>query len=135
MQGNSEFLMRNWRKCARRAVPGDRKSARRRCARRKDFVLSFFLRADACGLYIGEADCFFRLRGRRTMRTRFHRVKPGRHSWVRRKAIFNGRKLRRAFSDLFLSFIKEPARTSSASVSAHTKEKAYLVQVRTIQYW
>ena len=24
-------------------------------------------------------------------------------SWVRRKAIFNGRKLRRAFSDLFLS--------------------------------
>ncbi|MBR4184222.1 MAG: hypothetical protein IKQ87_00520, partial [Clostridia bacterium] len=33
----------------RRVVPGDGKSARRRCARRKDLVLSFFLRADACG--------------------------------------------------------------------------------------
>ena len=30
-------------------------------------------------------------------------------SWVRRKAIINGRKLRRAFSDLFLSFTKETA--------------------------
>ena len=56
-------------------------------------------------------------------------------SWVRRKAIFNGRKLRRAFSDLFLSFTKEKTCTSSASAAAQTKEKAYLVQVRTIQYW
>ena len=52
-------------------------------------------------------------------------------SWVRRKAIFNGRKLRRAFSDLFLSFTKEKTSMLSASVSAQAKEKAYLVQVRT----
>ncbi|MBR4186305.1 MAG: hypothetical protein IKQ87_11080, partial [Clostridia bacterium] len=51
------------------------------------------------------------------MAGRFHGVKPGRHSWVRRKAIINGRKLRRAFSDLFLSCIKEITCMLSASVS------------------
>ena len=54
------------------------------------------------------------------MAGRFHGVKPGRHSWVRRKAIFNGRKSRRTFSDLFLSFTKEPARMLSASAAAQT---------------
>ena len=32
-------------------------------------------------------------------------------SWARREAIINGRKLRRAFSDLFLSCIKEKTST------------------------
>ncbi|MBR4185385.1 MAG: hypothetical protein IKQ87_06420, partial [Clostridia bacterium] len=39
-------------------------------------------------------------------------------SWARREAIINGRKLRRAFSDLFLSFIKEKTSISSASATA-----------------
>ena len=38
-------------------------------------------------------------------------------SWVRRKAIFNGRKSRRTFSDLFLSCIKEITCMLFASVS------------------
>ena len=38
-------------------------------------------------------------------------------SWVRRKAIINGRKSRRTFSDLFLSLPKETASTPFVSVS------------------
>ena len=60
------------------------------------------------------------------MAGRFHGVKPGRHSWVRRKAIFNGRKLRRAFSDLFLSFSKEIASTPPASAAAQMERAAVL---------
>ena len=60
------------------------------------------------------------------MAGRFHGVKPGRHSWVRRKAIINGRKSRRTFSDLFLSFTKEKTSTSSASAAAQMERAAVL---------
>ena len=49
---------------AGRAVPGD--TWRAHFASPRGAGRLFCLRADACGLCIGEADCFFRLRGWRT---------------------------------------------------------------------